>query len=446
MPNLSRADSDVDSEFDWLPAGVVRRRPSVRRGDTVLDQRCIRAAVEALREAPDGRVVAASRSVRSPWLTICPPERAVEVVEAGELVNPTTMAPGEVRPDLAACVLDGLLERVDRPVALLAEAWHRIVPGGLLILTLAAERKFDLGRRRSRHDDRTHLFPGQTLASLLFRAGFESPRFYRYGHDRLVVAWRSPLEPPPHRPVRLSIIMPVYNERGTFEKTMELVLAKELPGVDIEVIVVESNSTDGTRQEVLSYEGTPRVSLILEDSPRGKGRAVRRGLQAAQGDFILIQDADLEYDVDDYAKLIEPLRRGETGFVLGRRRSPDGAWGMRRFSRNTTALSHIMNLGHVVFLTLFNVVYQQRLHDPFTMYKVFRRDCLEGIELECDRFDFDWELTAKLIRAGYHPFEIPVSYQSRSFAEGKKVTLVRDPLTWIRACFLYRFSRLHRYD
>ena len=104
-----------------------------------------------------------------------------------------------------------------------------------------------------------------------------------------------------------------------------------------------------------------------------------------------------------------------------------------------------MNVGHIAFLALFNVVYQQRLRDPFTMYKVFRRDCLHGIPLECNRFDFDWELTAKLVRAGYKPMELPVSYHSRSFGEGKKIRLFRDPLTWVRACFRYRFSRLYSY-
>ncbi len=101
-----------------------------------------------------------------------------------------------------------------------------------------------------------------------------------------------------------------------------------------------------------------------------------------------------------------------------------------------------MNLGHVFFTALFNVVYGTRLRDPFTMFKVFRRDCLYGLTFESNRFDFDWELVGKLVRAGYRPLEIPVNYRSRSFSEGKKVSFFRDPLTWIRACFKYRFVRL----
>jgi glycosyltransferase involved in cell wall biosynthesis len=237
--------------------------------------------------------------------------------------------------------------------------------------------------------------------------------------------------------------MPVYNEAATFEEAISLVLAKEIPGVEIEVIVVESNSTDGTREMALRHSDHPRIRMILEDRPSGKGHGVRAGLEVARGDFVLIQDADMEYDVNDYEVLLEPLRSCEVGFVLGKRTSSDGSWGLRDFGQHGMT-HHVMNLGHEVFLTLFNVVYGQRLRDPFTMYKVIRRDCLYGLSFECNRFDFDWELTAKLVRAGYHPREIPVSYRSRSFTEGKKIAFFRDPLTWVRACFKYRFTKLYR--
>lgn len=250
-----------------------------------------------------------------------------------------------------------------------------------------------------------------------------------------------PPEPGP-APAALTVVMPVYNEGATFGRIMTQVMAKEITGLAIDVVVVESGSTDGTREAVLEWQDHPRVTVILEDAPRGKGHAVRRGLRAARGDFILIQDADLEYDVADYDRLVEPLLAGRAAFVLGRRTAPGGDWRLRRTDPGFRA-GHVLNIGHVVFLALFNVVYGQRLHDPFTMFKVFRRDCVEGLHLECDRFDFDWELTAKLIRSGHRPLEIPVSYRSRSFAEGKKVRLFRDPLTWVRACFKYRFARLH---
>lgn len=247
--------------------------------------------------------------------------------------------------------------------------------------------------------------------------------------------------PPAATSPKLSVIMPVYNEAGTFSKVMELVVAKQIPGVTIEVIVVESGSTDGSREEARRWADHPRVRLVLEDRPGGKGRAVRRGLDVATGDFVLIQDADLEYDVDDYDRLVAPLLEGRAAFVLGRRVSRGGRWRMREPGPGFR-VGHLLDVAHFFFLALFNVVYGQRLHDPFTMYKVFRLDCLDGVALECDRFDFDWELVAKLIRSGHPPLEVPVSYRARSFSAGKKVRLLRDPLTWVRACFKYRFAPL----
>jgi glycosyltransferase involved in cell wall biosynthesis len=241
---------------------------------------------------------------------------------------------------------------------------------------------------------------------------------------------------------RLSIVMPVFNERATFPVVIEQLLQKSIPGVDIAIVIVESNSTDGTREAVADVAGHERVTVIYEDRPRGKGHAVRTGLAQAAGDFVLIQDADLEYDLNDYEALLEPLLSGRAAFVLGSRHGKDGpTWRMRHFT-DQLVVSWYMNLGHVFFTTLFNVTYGTRLHDPFTMFKVFRRDCLDGLTFEANRFDFDWELVGKLVRAGYRPIEIPVTYRSRSFSEGKKVSLIRDPLTWIRACFKYRFQPL----
>jgi hypothetical protein len=345
----------------------------------------------------------------------------------------------------SGCVLDGALEHTDDPGALLEWAYRHLRPGGRLALSVSYVHPRHLRRPRfpaSSDPATARFFPGETLQADLFREGFESPRLRRVGDAIVASARRSTLPPPPQRSQRLSVIMPVYNEAATFDTTAALVLAKEIPGVEIDVVMVESNSTDGSREKVLRYSDHPRVRVILEDRPLGKGHAVRAGLEAARGDFVLIQDADLEYDVDDYDVLLEPLRACEVGFVLGMRTNPDGSWGMRQFGQRGWT-SHIMNLGHEVFLTLFNVVYGQRLRDPFTMYKVVRRDCLHGLSFESNRFDFDWELAAKLVRAGYHPREIPVTYRSRSFHEGKKVTMIRDPITWVRACFKYRFVKLY---
>ena len=239
---------------------------------------------------------------------------------------------------------------------------------------------------------------------------------------------------------KLSVIVPVYNEAATFETLMEALLKKTLPDLDIEVIVVESNSTDGTREIALRYQNHPRVRLVLQDRPQGKGFAVRTGFEYASGDFILIQDADLEYDLEDYDALLEPLVQGRAAFVLGSRHG-GAVWKMRHFEDNR-ALSVALNVGHWFFTTLVNVLFGQRLKDPFTMYKVFRRDCLTGLTFECNRFDFDYELLIKLVRKGYRPIEIPVNYRSRSFSEGKKVSVWRDPLTWFVALARLRFARI----
>jgi hypothetical protein len=264
--------------------------------------------------------------------------------------------------------------------------------------------------------------------------------------DRIsCLARRSPLPRPDERRLRLSVVMPVYNEKATFREVIEKLVSKRIEGVDIEVCVVESNSKDGTRADVLAYQGHPRVRIFLEDKPSGKGHAVRAGFGIARGDIILIQDADLEYDLDDYDKLLAPIRGGEASFVLGSRH-PAGEkfWKIRQFD-GAKRLSDLLNVGHLFFTWLLNTVFEQRLRDPFTMYKVFRRDCIYGLRFECNRFDFDHEIVGKLVRNGYSPVEIDVRYRSRSFADGKKVSLFGDPPTWIRACLKHRFSRLREW-
>jgi glycosyltransferase involved in cell wall biosynthesis len=239
---------------------------------------------------------------------------------------------------------------------------------------------------------------------------------------------------------RVSIIVPVFNEAASFRRTMEAVLAKPIPGADREIIVVESHSTDGTDELVLEYGDHPDVMVIRQPVPKGKGNAVREGIRHARGTIVLIQDADSEYDVNDYDRLLAPVQQRQHQFVLGSRHTGNGA--IRVFN-DQPGVASVFNFGHTFFLGLFNVLYGTHLTDPFTMYKVFRRDCLWGLKLECDRFDFDFELVIKLLRKGYTPIEIPVSYKARSFKQGKKVSFFRDPLTWIRALLKYRFVDIY---
>jgi len=238
----------------------------------------------------------------------------------------------------------------------------------------------------------------------------------------------------------LSVIVPIYNEAATVRQSLDAILAKQVPGWTLQIILIESNSTDGTRPIVQTYAAHPRVKLLLEDRPRGKGHAVRAGLAQATGDVILIQDADLEYDLNDYDILLAPLAAGRQEFVLGSRHG-EGGWAIRKFS-DQPVQALILNLAHWGFTLLINVSLFIWLKDPFTMYKVFRRDCLDGLTFECNRFDFDWELLMKLVRKGHRPIEIPISYKSRSFKEGKKISMFRDPLTWLWAVVKYRFVKL----
>ena len=342
------------------------------------------------------------------------------------------------------CVLVlGCLERSRSPVAILNLSRNLLNPNGLLLLwvnPLDWSSRATFQKLSSSHPDNCFFFSRTTLQLLLEKTGFRK-------------IWMTPLVSPKGKAqgfivtcrkmsvdsrVTLSIVMPVYNERHTVKETLEAVLRKEIPGIAAkEVVLVESNSTDGTREVVRSFEGTPGLKIIYEDGPKGKGHAVRTGFMHAIGDVILIQDADCEYDVSDYDDLLQPLLDWECVFVLGSRHHGDD-WEMRRFTDNA-ALAALFNFGHVIFTWLMNTLYRQKMRDPFTMYKVFRRECLYGLHLECNRFDFDHELVIKLLLKGYTPREIPVNYCSRSYSEGKKVSLVLDPLLWIKANAKYRF-------
>jgi Glycosyl transferase family 2 len=273
---------------------------------------------------------------------------------------------------------------------------------------------------------------------LLLRSGYD--RVWMHSHRRTlcISAKRAAAT---HAARSCSIIVPVYNEKNTFPELMRTLLAKRLDhlGLEREIILVESNSTDGTRELVAGFDSTPGVKILWQERPRGKGNAVRAGLGVATGDIVLIQDADLEYDLNDYDALLEPLLTGRAAFVLGSRHG--GRLRMRRFQEQQL-LGEVLNVAHVFFAGLINVLYGQNMKDPFTMFKVFRRECLYGLQLECNGFDFDHELVIKLVLKGYRPLEIPVNYRARSFKQGKKIRFFRDPPGLIAADLKYRLQRL----
>ena len=341
-------------------------------------------------------------------------------------------------------VLIDQLERSSNPIRSL-EIIHGALAAEAVLVAVVSSIDVSGPFRRWRSERRAirpYYFSRDTLESALIRSGFSHVSFapVRWGDStsHLLVTARPAARRP--RPL-LSVIVPVYNEKAYFATTMNALLGKHVPGVDKEIVVVESHSTDGTREAVLAYAGHPDVQIVLEDRPFGKGHAVRTAFDHVGGDLVLIQDADCEYDIDDYDELLRPLLTYRTAFVLGSRHSGD--WKIRQFDAEPH-LGTLVNLGHQLFVFLVNVLYGQRLSDPFTMYKVFRRDCLHGLKFECNRFDFDFELVIKLIRKGYRPLEIPVSYRSRSWAEGKKIRIVRDPLTWVRALVKYRFAGIFK--
>lgn len=239
----------------------------------------------------------------------------------------------------------------------------------------------------------------------------------------------------------LSIIIPAYNEKKTIGIILKKVYEHKLPNIQKEIIIVESNSTDGTKEIVKKFvKGRKGIKLILEDRPQGKGHALRQAFAQATGDIILIQDADLEYDINDYMKLIKPIIDKKTSFVLGSRHM-DGTrnfvWGIRKFNNKIYAL--FMNIGGTFFHTFFNLIFGTRLTDPTTMYKVFRRELLKDIHLKGQYFELDFELVGKLIRTGHIPLEVPIQYHSRGLEEGKKVRILRDAPRYIKTILITGF-------
>ncbi len=257
----------------------------------------------------------------------------------------------------------------------------------------------------------------------------------RTGHHVAVYAPK-----PEGRPAgeKLSIVLPVFNEARYVAKLIEAVLAKPLK-IDRELIIVESNSTDGTRDIVKQFEGREGVRVLYEDKPQGKGHAVRTGLKAVKGTIVLIQDADFEYDVEDYDALLEPILQHKTSFVLGSRSLGIDDWKVRKFARGHTK-AFLLNFAQLVFAQTFNVLYQQRITDVNTMYKVFRTEALQGMDLESNGFELDIELACKLVRTGNTPIEVPVNYVARGFDEGKKIRFFHDSWVSYFAFFKHRFE------
>ena len=231
---------------------------------------------------------------------------------------------------------------------------------------------------------------------------------------------------PPKRFHLLSVIVPVFNERNTVAEILRRMRAVDLP-VDLEIVVVNDASSDGT-DKVLSTLEDSTVRVLNHPNNRGKGAAIRSGLQHARGDLILIQDADLEYDPEDWPRLLTPLLRGKARIVYG-----------SRFTGERKNMLFWHWVGNRFLSLATNLLYNTTLSDMETCYKLFDRTVLDGITIESDRFEFEPEITAKVLRRGHRIYEVPISYAGREFDEGKKITW-KDGFGALFTLVRYRFK------
>ena len=233
--------------------------------------------------------------------------------------------------------------------------------------------------------------------------------------------------------VKLSVIVPAYNERETVEEILRRV--REAPvhvegaNVEKEIIVVDDGSTDGTRDILARIaQEQPDIIVLMHDRNQGKGAAIRTGLQRATGDYIVIQDADLEYDPREYGILLQPLIEGKADVVYG-----------SRFLGPHRAFLFLHYLGNKFLNLVTNILYDTILTDMETCYKMFRADVIKGIPLRARGFEFEPEVTAKVLKRGYRVFEVPISYSGRDFEEGKKIHPWKDGLRALWTLIKYRF-------
>jgi dolichol-phosphate mannosyltransferase len=226
----------------------------------------------------------------------------------------------------------------------------------------------------------------------------------------------------------VSVIVPVYNEVAHVHELLQAIHASP---VKKEIIIVDDGSTDGTREKLQDMPLAGDVTIVFHEKNCGKGAAIRTALEYARGEYVLIQDSDLEYDPQDYPALLEPLQQLQANVVYGVR--PDRPERGLRFFLGAKLLTHLTNM-----------LYGANIHDEATCYKVFRRSLIAQIDLRCRRFEFCPEVTAKLCRIGEKIAEVPVAYTPRTAGEGKKI---RHADGWLAVwtLFRYRFSRRERW-
>jgi glycosyltransferase involved in cell wall biosynthesis len=225
----------------------------------------------------------------------------------------------------------------------------------------------------------------------------------------------------------LSVLVPVYNERSTIGEVIRRIRSVDVP-LEVEIVVVNDGSSDGTDKVLATLEDST-VRVFNHSQNQGKGAALRTGLEAATGDLIIIQDADLEYDPEDWIKLLDPIMKNKAFVVYGSRFTGE--------RKNMLLLHWIGNR----FLSLVtNVLYATTLSDMETCYKCFDRRVIEPVHIVSNRFDFEPEITAKVLRQGFRIYEVPISYAGREFDEGKKITW-KDGFAALTALIKFRFTK-----
>lgn len=227
--------------------------------------------------------------------------------------------------------------------------------------------------------------------------------------------------------MKLSIIVPVYNEEKTVKEIIRRVMAVPL-SIEKEIIIVDDFSTDSTK-EILKKIDNKNINIVYHSKNQGKGSAIRTGIKYTTGDIIIIQDADLEYNPEEYPKLIQPILDGKTKVVYGSR--------YKGKITGPNLLSHLYGNKLLTFIT--KLLYFQNISDMETCYKVLKKEVLNNINLKAKRFDFEPEITAKIIKKGFKIYEVPITYQSRLFDEGKKITW-RDGIKALYYLIKYRFT------
>jgi glycosyltransferase involved in cell wall biosynthesis len=230
-------------------------------------------------------------------------------------------------------------------------------------------------------------------------------------------------------PIKLSIVIPVYNEEQSIEEVLKQVSNVHLDGIVKEIILSDDASTDDTAKIISHYIQNTTETIKVHTSPinLGKGAAVRLGLARATGDIIILQDADLELNPQEYAQIIHPILEEKTDVAYG-----------SRFLKKSNKIPRHTRWANWLLTTLTNILFGAKLTDMETAYKAFRREVLSDIKLRCVRFDFEPEITAKLLRSGHKIHEVPISYAPRTAEEGKKISWV-DGIEAIYALLRCRF-------